>query len=81
MIIDIIKDWEGVANGAEFSPVEKKTARAGIDLPEDLDAHLRQAFNIEDELVDAWRIGLVDLKAAGSEAEAKALVQWILSLK
>lgn len=54
-------DWEGIANGDEYSINEKKRLRAGHDLPERVDRDLRQKLGVADEPAGMWLGGFVDL--------------------
>jgi len=58
-----IKDWPGIRNGLDWSINQKEDARAGLDLPEDVDRRLR-AVGFD---ADTWRAGMVDLMVKNNE--------------
>lgn len=61
-----IEDWAGIRNGGDWSVNQKEDARAGLDLPENVDIRLR-AVGFD---ADTWRAGMVDIRVENNEVFA-----------
>ena len=71
-------DWQGIANGDDYTIAQKTTARIGLDVPEDLERDMARSLGPEwQPLRRLWHVGLVDLgidkgKAWASMTEQQA---------
>lgn len=64
-------DWDGIANGPEWSPTQKREQRAGQLPPEDLERRAAE-LSIQDvhkQITEAWHFGFIDLRCSNGDVE------------